>query len=164
MYFNLFGRRVSVYVLVGALVITTILFGIVLLLMLLSNPARLPAGVPTAVFTVIAAPTSTLGPLPGAQATTTATPQSLIVNGISVGTYVQITDTEGAGLRLRSGPGTDFPPRFLGRESEVFEVKDGPRDANGFTWWYLVTPMDESRSGWAASEWLGVVSQPTPAP
>lgn len=163
MYFNLFGRRISVYVLVGALVVVVLLFFIVLVLLLLSTPPN-ASGVPTAVFTVIPAPTSTLQPLPGADATGTATPSSIVVNGISVGTYVQIVNTEGAGLRLRTGPGTNAEPRFLGRESEVFEVRDGPRDADGYTWWYLVTPMDESRSGWAAGDWLSVVSQPTPGP
>lgn len=163
MYFNLFGRRISVYILIGALVVVVLLFFVVLALLLLSTGPN-SAGVPTAVFTVIPAPTSTLQPLPGAEATATATSSSLVVDGISVGVYVQIVDTEGAGLRLRAGPGTNAEPRFLGRESEVFEVRDGPRDADGYTWWYLVTPMDESRSGWAAGDWLSVVSQPTPAP
>lgn len=162
MYFQLFGRRISVYVLVGALVITAILFGIVLILLLASSPARSPGGSPTAVFTVIPAPTSTPGPLPGAQPTQAPTAASLTVGGISIGAYVQIVNTDGAGLRLRSDAGTDFSMRFLGRESEVFEVRDGPKDANGYTWWYLVTPMDESRSGWAASEWLEVVQKPAP--
>ena len=162
MFFRLFGRTVSVYVLVGALIVVVVLFALLLLVIQLSMPTQAPGGIPTAVITLIAAPTSTAGPLPGAEPTATATPERLVINGISVGTYVQIVNTEGAGLRLRSGPGTDSPPRFLGRESEVFEVRDGPRDANGYTWWYLVTPMDETRSGWAASEWLGVVSQPTP--
>lgn len=162
MYFRLFGRTFSVYILVGALMVVVVLFAMLLLVIQLSAPPRSPAGGPTAVFATIPAPTSTSGPPPGAEPTATATPEHLVVNGIGVGMFVQIINTEGAGLRLRSGPGTDAPPRFLGRESEVFEVKDGPRDANGYTWWYLVTPMDESRSGWAASEWLGVVSQPTP--
>lgn len=164
MYFNLFGRRISVYVLIGALVVVVLLFFVVLAMLLLSSNGNTPSGIPTAVFTVIAAPTSTLQPLPGAQATTTATPSSLVVDGIRVGVYVEIVDTDGAGLRLRIAPGTEAEPRFLGRESEVFEVRDGPRDADGYTWWYLVTPMDESRSGWAAGDWLSVVSQPTAAP
>jgi len=101
-------------------------------------------------------------PPPDAIASATPTPQSLIVGGIGVGMYVQITGTEGDGLRLRSGAGTTNPPRFLGREAEVFQVRDGPKDADGYTWWYLVTPYDESRSGWAAANFLAVVTEPTP--
>jgi uncharacterized protein YraI len=77
---------------------------------------------------------------------------------------VQISGTEGSGLRLRSGPGTGNPPRFLGMDSEVFSVKDGPKFADGFTWWFLEADYDATRSGWAASQYLTVVANPTPAP
>lgn len=120
--------------------------------------------VPTAVFTLIPAPTSTPPPAPGAAVSPTPTQASLVVGGIGVGMYVQITGTDGDGLRLRAGPGTDQSQRFLGRDAEVFEVRDGPRDASGYTWWYLVAPYDESRSGWAAADYLAVVAAPTPSP
>jgi hypothetical protein len=42
-------------------------------------------------------------------------------------------------------------------DAEVFEVKEGPKEADGFTWWYLVAPYDTNRSGWAASKFLTVV-------
>jgi hypothetical protein len=80
------------------------------------------------------------------------------VGGISIGSYVQISGTDGAGLRLRSGPGTTNPQRFLGMDAEVFQVKEGPKTADGFTWWYLEAPYDPQRTGWAASEYLKVVS------
>jgi len=37
-------------------------------------------------------------------------------------------------------------------------VVDGPEQADGFIWWYLEAPYDTSRSGWAASQYLGLVS------
>jgi hypothetical protein len=64
------------------------------------------------------------------------------------------------GLRLRSGPGISSQPRFLGKEDEVFQVRDGPRFADEFTWWYLVAPYDEHRSGWAASKYLVLIETP----
>ncbi|WP_298010590.1 MULTISPECIES: SH3 domain-containing protein [Anaerolinea] len=109
-----------------------------------------------AILTVIPAPTVTPTPL----FIITETPEiaSVEINGISIGVYVQISGTGGDGLRLRSGPGKEFPPLFLGYESEVFEVKDGPKFSDGITWWYLVAPYDQTRSGWAASDYLKLVT------
>ncbi len=164
MSFRALGKRWSIWVIVAAVALVILLCAIsAILVYLISTP---PAGAasPTAEITVIAAPTSTPGVVETAFAAGSPTPRSLIVGGIGVGMYVQITGTEGDGLRLRSGPGTDSPPRFLGRESEVFLVKDGPKDASGYTWWYLVAPYDQNRSGWAAANFLKVVAEPTPGP
>ena len=82
---------------------------------------------------------------------------------MGIGAYVQIYGTGGDGLRLRAGPGTDNPPLFLGKESEVFQIKNGPKESGGFTWWYVVAPYDESRKGWAVQNYLSVVTvKPTP--
>ncbi|HEX2980194.1 MAG TPA: hypothetical protein VHO48_08010 [Anaerolineaceae bacterium] len=154
-------RRWSIWVPLLAVALALGLCGLLFLSVYLFQPQQ-TGSPPTAVFTVIAAPTSTPAPPPEQVASPTPTLNSLVVDGIGVGMYVQITGTDGDGLRLRSGPGTDQAPRFLGRDSEVFEVKDGPREASGYTWWYLVTPYDESRSGWAAANFLAVVAKPTP--
>ena len=37
-------------------------------------------------------------------------------------------------------------------------MRDGPQIINDITWWYLVTPLDESRNGWAAADYLSLVS------
>jgi len=42
-------------------------------------------------------------------------------------------------------------------DAEVFEVKDGPKMADNFTWWFLEAPYDPGRSGWAAANYLKVV-------
>ncbi len=108
--------------------------------------------------TVIPAPTSTSS----APATATIDPFAPTVapTGIAIGNYVQITGTEGEGLRIRSEPGLNGNPEFLGYDSEVFIVKDGPRDADGFVWWYLVAPYDQTRVGWAAEDFLTYIPAP----
>lgn len=162
MSFRAFGRSWSIWVPIAAVLIVIVLLALLGVSSWLLAGSSTSTANPTAVFAIISAPTSTPAPPPEAQASPTATQQSLIVGGIGTGMYVQISGTEGDGLRLRSGAGTSFAPRFLGHEDEVFQVRDGPKDADGYTWWYLVTPYDESRSGWAASNYLAVVAEPTP--
>lgn len=119
-------------------------------------------GFTPAEITVIAAPTSTSS----APATATIDPfaPTPAPTGIALGNYVQISGTEGQGLRIRSEPGLNGNFEFLGYDSEVFIVKDGPRQADGFTWWYLVAPYDETRNGWAASDFLAYVPAPVATP
>jgi hypothetical protein len=120
-----------------------------------SDPGLAPAYltlIPASTSTPIATLTPTLDPLAG-------TP-TLPANIIAVGSYVQITGTGGDGLRLRSAPGLTSEQLFLGEDAEVFQVRDGPQEANGYIWWYLVAPYDESRAGWAAANFLAVVPPP----
>jgi len=107
--------------------------------------------------TIIPPPTSTPTTAPTAVPVGTPAPTQ---TEIAVGVYVQITGTEGAGLRIRSAPGLTTETVFRGEESETFQVKDGPRDADGHTWWYIVAPYDETRAGWAAADFLAVVPAP----
>jgi hypothetical protein len=108
--------------------------------------------------TVIAAPTSTSS----APATPTIDPfaPTPALTGIALGNYVQITGTEGQGLRMRAEPSLNGESVFLGYDSEVFVVQDGPREADGFVWWYLVAPYDETRVGWAAADFLTYIPAP----
>ncbi len=107
--------------------------------------------------TIIAPSTATLSPTltPTAAGTATVPPGQ-----IGVGGYVQITGTQGAGLRIRSAPGQSSDTVFLGEESETFQVKDGPQQADGYTWWYIVAPYDSQRAGWAAADFLAPVASP----
>lgn len=101
-------------------------------------------------------PTATLVPT----STLTPTFAPLESGELGIGSFAQIVGTEGAGLNIRSGPGLDADIQFLGYDEEVFEVRDGPVEADGLTWWYLVTPVDETRAGWAAATYLSVVANP----
>jgi hypothetical protein len=115
-----------------------------------------PLGFVPADLTIIPPSTATQSPTP------TSTPAGTPTLGdiIAIGQYVQITGTEGAGLRIRREPGQASDTVFLGEEEETFRVKDGPRQADGYTWWYLVAPYDETRAGWAAADYLAVVPPP----
>ena len=144
-----------------------VLAGLLLLITAISiglTSARQNSGVgfTPAEITVIAAPTSTSS----APATPTIDPfaPTPAPTGIALGNYVQISRTEGQGLRIRSDPGLNGNFEFLGYDSEVFIVKDGPRQSDGFTWWYLVAPYDETRAGWAAADFLTYVPAPATTP
>jgi hypothetical protein len=80
--------------------------------------------------------------------------------GVAIGNYVQITGTEGQGLRIRKDPGLDGEFEFLAYDSEVFVVQDGPREVDGYVWWHLVAPYDDTRVGWAAADFLTYVPAP----
>jgi len=112
--------------------------------------------------TVIAGQTSTpYVPTPTATRFPTDTPNmrpSPLPGMIGVGSTVQIFGTEGSGLNIRSEAGLTGTVRFVALDSEIFEVRDGPQEVNDITWWFLVTPLDESRNGWAAANYLSLVS------
>lgn len=159
---NLLNGRVVL----GAIIVAGLLFTVTVALlgwMRLGPSARSGQrlGFVPAQLTVIPAPTSTLNlsataPL---DSLLTGTP-TLQPDEIGVGGYVQIAGTEGEGLRLRASPGLSGAPVFLGYDEEVFEVRDGPKDADGYTWWYLVAPYDETRAGWAAADFLSPIPSP----
>ncbi len=135
------------------------------LLIAVSKPAQRPAGLVTAALTVIPIPSST--PLPPTLLPVTPTvtldpnlPPAPPAGEISVGVFVQISGTGGDGLRLRSGPGLSNEPQFLGFEGEIFQVEDGPVEADGYTWWRLKAPAGEQRQGWAVSNFLLFVQNP----
>lgn len=124
-----------------------------------TTPLRSPdVGFAPAQLTVISAPTAT----PDVTATATIDPfaPSPTPTGIAVGAYAQITGTNGEGLRIRAAPGLSGEPVFLGFDSEVFLVQDGPREADGYVWWYLVAPYDDARAGWAAADFLTYIPAP----
>lgn len=126
---------------------------------------------PTPIFVVITA-TPTLGPapesalptqpaaevvteptaiLPTEPPTSTAPPIPIVV-----GARVAVAGTEGSGLAVRQGPGTSFTYFFVANDGEVYVVQDGPRDGDGYVWWYIQDPNDANRAGWAASIFLVV--------
>ncbi|MCL4561118.1 MAG: hypothetical protein M1281_10940 [Chloroflexi bacterium] len=153
-------------VLLGGVLIASSLLGLIWLGAMYLRPESRISKADASVVTVVPAPTLT-PVLPTPTSIITPTPGSTTpipppANGsIAVGVYVQIKGTGGDGLRLRSDPGTNGVPRFLGAESEVFHVESGPRQADGFTWWFLVAPYDKNRSGWAVSNYLTIIQNPS---
>jgi hypothetical protein len=152
------------WVILGGIVIGIVLFGLVaLLLLLIRSSAPLPTPAPPAV-TVIAAPTPT-PVLPTATPTAPVTPAPPIPppppeGVLGAGAFVQVSGTGGDGLRLRRTPGLAGEVLSLALEAEVFQISGGPEEVDGYTWWFLTAPADESRRGWAVSNYLAVVQRP----
>jgi hypothetical protein len=152
------ARTINIWVLLGALVVASLLTMFTLGLLWLTRSSGGPNAPSTAILYVIPAPPATSTPeestpLPGALPSPPA-------GSITVGAYVEITGTAGEGLRLRDLPGLDGKLLLLGSEAEIFRVADGPKDADGYTWWYLTGPFDDTRKGWAVSNYLQVVQKP----
>ncbi len=151
-------------VLVAALVIASLLLCACLVYILVRRPA---AAVPdltpaSAALTVIPAPTSTPHTLPPASTPfpPTAMPSHTPAPGeIAISVYVQVATGVDA-LNLRAQPGLKTVPLSLAFNSEVFLVTNGPKQADGYTWWYLTAPYDSSRAGWAVQDFLTVIPSP----
>jgi hypothetical protein len=139
------------WVIVGAVVFASLL----LLISFYTAGTLLPASqneyTGDAGITVIPIPTFTKTPIPTKPSVTpTIEPEF----DIQVGGYVQISGTEGEGLRLRLEPTLNGKIIYLGLEGEIFFVSDGPQESDGYLWWQLVAPLNESRTGWAVSNYL----------
>lgn len=149
------------YVIIGILAVAGLLLILTLIFIGWTSPRFSPdVGFAPADLTMIPAPTHT----PHVTVVPTndpliATP-TLATNTIGIGGYAQITGTEGQGLRIRALPGLNAETVFRGDEAEVFLVKDGPQTVDGYTWWYLVAPYDETRAGWSAADFLAFVPSP----
>ena len=111
----------------------------------------LPSATPT-----VAQPSATPTPL----WTATPVPPPQLEGSYAAGDLVQIFGTGGDGLRLRNQPGLNSTIAFLGVENEVFEVRSGPNESDGYEWWYLVNPYSTDKAGWAVGNYLRRVDAP----
>lgn len=149
------------YVILGILVVAALLVAAVLILIGFTTPRLSPqVGFSPADLTIIPAPTHT----PLATAVPTLDPRMITPTPapgeLYIGGYAQIQGTEGEGLRIRAQPGLGGQTVFFGGESEVFLIKDGSTEVDGYIWWYLVAPYDQTRAGWAAADFLALVPAP----
>ncbi len=126
---------INIWTIAGALLVAGCLLLTTLLLIGWMRPHQggdlgfVPADV-----TVI--PPSTATPSPAPTPSPAGTPG--LSNGeIGIGAYVQITGTEGAGLRIRSAPGLNSDTVFRGRGSRDVQ---GAGWTQGCRWAYLVVP------------------------
>jgi len=157
-------RYLTPWVLLGAVGIALLFLSFTVIVILASRSAPAPKGLPTAALYVIPAPTDTL-PVPTTVQLPTPTPTSEVPpppppGVIAVGSFVQVTGTGSVGLRLRDNPGLNGETKYLGIETEVFKVTDGPQEVDGYTWWHLVAPADETRQGWAVANYLSAIANP----
>lgn len=137
--------------------------GLVLVAMAVIFLARnpMPSAAATPVITIIPAPTLTPTPIPPTSVSSpTPTTIFFLPEGvIGVGAYVKVSGTDGAGLRMRSDPGLGSQINFTALDSEVFLVIDGPVEADGYTWWHLEAPYDQTRNGWSAGDFLTPIEE-----
>jgi hypothetical protein len=155
---------ISPWVILGSIGIAGVLFAATLLFMWITRPSptqQIPA---TPVMVVIPAPSTTplaanLSPTENPTATLPV-PPAPASGTLAKGAYVQIAGTGGDGLRVREEPGLQNNTLFVALEAEVFQIDDGPRQADGYTWWHLVAPYDTSHNGWAVSNYLSVIQKP----
>ena len=154
----------SPWVIGGAVALAAALACFTSMLVLLTRPDAPVSSPPTAVLNIIPFPSST--PVANTatptvvQQPTGEAPPAPVPGLIITGDFVQISGTGGDGLKLRSQPGTGSEVNFLAYEGEIFQVRDGPQESDGYVWWYLVAPYDQSVQGWAASNYLLVVPNP----
>jgi hypothetical protein len=106
--------------------------------------------------TVLPTPAASPTPLP----TETLEPTPTVSPDIAIGRYVQVTDTGGYGLSLRSGPGQNYTRMDIALEGEVFVVVDGPTPSGGSEWWKIRDPENEQREWWGVGNFLEPVEHP----
>jgi hypothetical protein len=141
-------------IITSAVLVVMMVILVVIILFLGRKPAQTSAILPQV--TKIAAPTLTPKPLESTGIPSpTATSIFFLPEGvIGIGGYVQVIGTGGAGLRMRAIPGLDGDIQFTALDSEVFLVIDGPVEADGYQWWHLEAPYDQTRNGWSAGDFL----------
>ena len=129
-----------------------------------------PRATSAAVFVVVTSITTpgvpTLDPLlvtitvPPSEPPTATVPPNVNPGFINLGSYVQVVRTEGDPLKLRQAPSLNAEINYLALPNEVLKVENGPTIADGFTWWFLVDPADNTRNGWAVENYLQATNGP----
>jgi hypothetical protein len=147
-------------VFIASVIIACLLLCGTLAYILVERPAlsNLNLGSASSDWTIIPALTSTPRPLPPTYTAQPPTPKptdTLQEGQIFVGAFVQPA-TGGEGLRVHTQPALDAP-FFAAFDSEVFQVANGPQQADGYTWWFLTVSYDSERSGWAVEDFLIVI-------
>jgi hypothetical protein len=87
-------------------------------------------------------------------------PTPTISPDIAIGRYVQVANTGGYGLSLRSGPGENYTRMDIAQEGEVFIVVDGPTMAGDSEWWKIQDRENVEREWWAVGNFLEPVEHP----
>lgn len=155
------SSKIHILTILAGIMLAVVLIGLVFLLIFLSNQGKEPSAVSEQVadITIIPSPTET----PTLLITTeviemTETVQVVLPPGIiGIGAYVQVTGTDGSGLRMRAEPGTNTEVLFIAMDEEVFKVVGGPVEKDDYTWWQLEAPYDQTRTGWSAEPFLEVI-------
>ena len=119
-------------------------------------PLPTPSASAQPLFTVLPPPTLT-PPQPvviAAEETATPIAPTPLPGFVGVGGTVSVAGTGRDGLRLRETPSLGGRILLVALDNEVFMVRDGPRESDGYTWWYLEGLIDQSRKGWGVQNYL----------
>jgi hypothetical protein len=98
-------------------------------------------------------PVVTLEPTPTPPPT--ATPIPTPPDALAKGVYAKVIGTEGAGVSLRAGPGTNNARLDVAPEESTVLILDGPKaDENqeDFVWWFVRS--SNGAEGWAVQDFL----------
>jgi hypothetical protein len=157
---NIFNIRI----ILGAILFAMIVFALFLGILWTARGKTNPQAPATALFSIIEAPTGT-PTTPAIAPTPTLNPNSTreaVLPGIAIniGDFVQVSGTGGDGLRLHLTPGVSGDVDYVAIDSEVFIIKDGPVDSDGYYWWLLRDPYSEKTLGWGVADYLSVVQNP----
>jgi len=99
-----------------------------------------PSGAPARVSATGAPPRTPLFPT----ITPAPSPEPLVLR---VGGAALVANTEGKPLRGRQEPSLKAPARVAFKEGERVQIRDGPVEADGYTWWRVES---SSGIGWSA--------------
>ncbi|MDM8519396.1 SH3 domain-containing protein [Anaerolineales bacterium HSG6] len=84
-----------------------------------------------------------------------ATPVPQVPKTIEIGGFARIVNTDGYGVSMRAGPGTNNARLEVIPENANVEIKDGPRESENledYIWWFVIAPNGEE--GWIATDFL----------
>ena len=112
------------------------------------------------------APTPTIPPVVTLEPTATVppspTPVPTIPAALAIDVYAKVVGTEGAGVSMRGGPGTNNGRVDVAEEGSIVFLLDGPRaDENqqDFIWWYV--RKEDGIEGWTVEAFLEPSLPPT---
>jgi len=77
---------------------------------------------------------------------------------LAPGILVEVSGTEGLGLRVREQPATTAPILFKADEGQLYRVADGPVLSEEIEWWQ-VRALKDGSSGWVAGEYLRIIPE-----
>ena len=154
----------NIKVILGAIFFAISIFIILLGYLWLAKSKTVVEIPSTALFNIIEIPTDTkAAPIITLTPTSEASAgqQTPLPGGaIKIGDYVQVSGTSGDGLRLHETAGVSSKVKYIAIDTEVFIVKEGPIDADGYVWWLLQDPYSDSTIGWGVEDYLSVVNNP----
>ncbi len=120
----------------------------------LGGPSRARSAQPTAIVVTV-----TPSPIVPTLTPTLAPPPPPTPEGLYAGGYAQVSGTGEDTLRLRSDPGLQTTTLKTVPDGTRLLIVDGPREADGITWWRL-RDLSDGAEGWAAQLYLVPASAP----